>query len=134
MQPDRALGIVSRGHCSWLPEIVVYQGQGPGSLPATALHHAAKRQNGLPTRHPSPTASPSVLSAGSPDVKPLIASPREAEAAWYQKTGLYPINHTGMAKDAWLQAAPTLAARLVRRRHRFMGKLPTAGESHDRDY
>ena len=48
----------------------------------------------------------------SPDVKPLIASAREAEAAWYRKTGIYPINHTVVVKDSLLQADPTLAPRL----------------------
>jgi ABC-type nitrate/sulfonate/bicarbonate transport system substrate-binding protein len=48
----------------------------------------------------------------SPDVKPLIPNAREAEAAWYRKTGLYPINHTVVVKDSLLQADPTLAPRL----------------------
>jgi 4,5-dihydroxyphthalate decarboxylase len=48
----------------------------------------------------------------SPDVKPLIPNAREAEAAWYRKTGIYPINHTVVVKDALLQADPTLAPRL----------------------
>jgi len=48
----------------------------------------------------------------SPDVKPLIPSAREAEAAWYQKTGIYPINHTVVVKDSLLEADPTLAPRL----------------------
>src|SRR6185503_19199843 len=48
----------------------------------------------------------------SPDVKPLIPNAREAEAAWYHKTGLYPINHTVVVKDSLLQADPTLAPRL----------------------
>jgi 4,5-dihydroxyphthalate decarboxylase len=48
----------------------------------------------------------------SPDVKPLIPNAREAEAAWYGKTGIYPINHTVVVKDALLQADPTLAPRL----------------------
>jgi 4,5-dihydroxyphthalate decarboxylase len=48
----------------------------------------------------------------SPDVKPLIPNTREAEAAWYRKTGIYPINHTVVVKDALLQADPTLAPRL----------------------
>ena len=48
----------------------------------------------------------------SPDVKPLIPSPREAEAAWYRKTGIYPVNHTVVVKDSLLQADPTLALRL----------------------
>ena len=48
----------------------------------------------------------------SPDVKPLIPNAREAEAAWYRKTGIYPINHTVVVKDALLRADPTLAPRL----------------------
>jgi 4,5-dihydroxyphthalate decarboxylase len=48
----------------------------------------------------------------SPDVKPLIPNAREAEAAWYRKTGIYPINHTVVVKDALLQADATLAPRL----------------------
>ena len=48
----------------------------------------------------------------SPDVKPLIPSAREAEAAWYRKTGIYPVNHTVVVKDALLQADATLAPRL----------------------
>jgi 4,5-dihydroxyphthalate decarboxylase len=48
----------------------------------------------------------------SPDIKPLIPSPREAEAAWYRKTGIYPINHTVVVKDSLLQADSTLAPRL----------------------
>jgi 4,5-dihydroxyphthalate decarboxylase len=48
----------------------------------------------------------------SPDVKPLIPNAREAEAAWYRKTGVYPINHTVVVKDALLRADPTLAPRL----------------------
>src|SRR5215510_16044657 len=48
----------------------------------------------------------------SSEVKPLIPNAREAEAAWYRKTGLYPINHTVVVKDSILQADPTLAPRL----------------------
>jgi 4,5-dihydroxyphthalate decarboxylase len=48
----------------------------------------------------------------SPDVRPLIPNAREAEAAWYRKTGIYPINHTVVVKDSLLRADPTLAPRL----------------------
>jgi len=48
----------------------------------------------------------------SPDVKTLLVSPREAEAAWYRKTGIYPVNHTVVVKDSLLQSDPTLAPRL----------------------
>jgi len=48
----------------------------------------------------------------SPDVKPLIADAAAAEAAWYRKTGIYPINHTVVIKDALLHSDPSLAPRL----------------------
>ena len=48
----------------------------------------------------------------SPDVKPLIPDAAETEAAWYRKTGIYPINHTVVVKDALLQSDPSLAPRL----------------------
>jgi 4,5-dihydroxyphthalate decarboxylase len=48
----------------------------------------------------------------SPDVLPLFVSPREAEAAWYRKTGIYPVNHTVVVKDSLLESDPTLAPRL----------------------
>src|SRR5215467_12588478 len=48
----------------------------------------------------------------SPDVLPLFVSPREADAAWYRKTGIYPVNHTVVVKDSLLQSDPTLALRL----------------------
>jgi len=48
----------------------------------------------------------------SPDVKPLIPDAGAAEAAWYRKTGIYPINHTIVVKDALLEADPSLAPRL----------------------
>ena len=48
----------------------------------------------------------------SPDVKPLIPDAAETEAAWYRKTGIYPINHTVVVKDALLQSDSSLAPRL----------------------
>jgi 4,5-dihydroxyphthalate decarboxylase len=48
----------------------------------------------------------------SPDVKPLIPDAAAAEAAWYRKTGIYPVNHTVVVKDALLEEDPTLAPRL----------------------
>jgi len=48
----------------------------------------------------------------SPDVKPLIPDAAAAEAAWYRKTGIYPINHTVVVKDTLLQSDPSLAPRL----------------------
>jgi 4,5-dihydroxyphthalate decarboxylase len=48
----------------------------------------------------------------SPDVKPLIPDAGAAEAAWYRKTGIYPLNHTIVVKDTLLQSDPSLAPRL----------------------
>jgi 4,5-dihydroxyphthalate decarboxylase len=48
----------------------------------------------------------------SPDVKPLISDAPAAEAAWYRKTGIYPINHTVVVKDALLKSDPSLGPRL----------------------
>lgn len=48
----------------------------------------------------------------SPYVKPLIPDATAAEAEWYRKTGIYPINHTVVVKDALLQSDPSLAPRL----------------------
>jgi 4,5-dihydroxyphthalate decarboxylase len=49
----------------------------------------------------------------SADVKPLISDAAAAEAAWYRKTGIYPINHTVVVKDALLESDPSLAPRLI---------------------
>ena len=48
----------------------------------------------------------------SPDVKSLIPDAAAAEAAWYRKTGIYPLNHTVVVKDSLLEADPALAPRL----------------------
>jgi 4,5-dihydroxyphthalate decarboxylase len=48
----------------------------------------------------------------SPDVKPLIPDAAAAEAAWYRKTGIYPINHTVVVKDTLLDAERSLATHL----------------------
>ena len=48
----------------------------------------------------------------SPDIKPLIPDATAAEAAWYRKTGIYPINHMVVIKDTLLQSDSSLAPRL----------------------
>jgi len=45
----------------------------------------------------------------SPDIKPLIPDAREAGFAFFRKTGIYPVNHTVVVKDAVLQAEPGAA-------------------------
>ena len=59
----------------------------------------------------------------SPDVKPLIPGAGEAEAAWYRKTGIYPINHTVVVKDTLLQADPTLGPKLFQAFETAKGQL-----------
>jgi 4,5-dihydroxyphthalate decarboxylase len=48
----------------------------------------------------------------SPDVQPLIPDARNAGFAYFRKTGVYPINHGLVVKDAVLKANPGLAKEL----------------------
>jgi 4,5-dihydroxyphthalate decarboxylase len=48
----------------------------------------------------------------SPEVKPLVANPREAGFAALRERGLYPINHTVVVRNDVLAAHPGLAADL----------------------
>ncbi len=48
----------------------------------------------------------------SPDVLPLFPEAREADDAWHHKTGIYPISHLLVAKDATLEANDGLATEL----------------------
>ena len=49
----------------------------------------------------------------APEIKPLIADARDAGFAWYRRTGIYPMNHTVVVKDALLEAEPGLAKALL---------------------
>jgi 4,5-dihydroxyphthalate decarboxylase len=49
-----------------------------------------------------------------PELKALIPDARQAAAAWYQRTGIYPINHMVVVKDEVLNANPDLAVRLFK--------------------
>lgn len=40
----------------------------------------------------------------SPDVQPLFPEPDAADAAWHRKTGVYPISHMLVVKDATLES------------------------------
>jgi len=68
----------------------------------------------------------------SPDVRPLIPNAAAAEAAWYEKTGIYPMNHTVVVKDSLLQSDPTLAGHLYRAfedaKAQFLGQLVSGAE------
>jgi len=54
------------------------------------------------------------IKADSPDVKQLIPDAQAAGFAYYRKTGIYPLNHTVVVKDALLAAQPWLAEELFR--------------------
>ena len=47
-------------------------------------------------------------------VRPVIANPMAAAAAWFAKTGAYPVNHLLCVKTALVEAAPWLPAELMR--------------------
>ncbi len=49
---------------------------------------------------------------GSPDIQPLFQEPDEADAAWHRKTGVYPISHMLVVKDAALESNQGLAQEL----------------------
>ena len=58
-----------------------------------------------------------VIGAGaidSPEVQPLFPDAIEADAAWHKKTGLYPISHLLVVKDALLEDNPDIALELYR--------------------
>ncbi len=48
----------------------------------------------------------------SPDVKPLIPNPRQAQADWFRRTGVFPINNTMVVKNELLAADPDIAESL----------------------
>lgn len=48
----------------------------------------------------------------APEIRPFIPEPRAAGIAYWQQTGIYPISHLVVVKDAVLQAHPWLAAEL----------------------
>ena len=48
----------------------------------------------------------------SPEVQPLFSEPEAADAAWHRKTGIYPISHMVVVKDAQLEANPGLESEL----------------------
>lgn len=48
----------------------------------------------------------------SPQVKPLFAGASEIEAAWFRKTGIYPVNHIVVVKSELASAQPWVLAEL----------------------
>ena len=76
----------------------------------------------------------------SPDVRTLFDEPDAADAAWHRKTGVYPISHMLVVKNAALDANPDLAAELFETfntaKALYMGKLRSgdAAAPEDRPY
>ena len=48
----------------------------------------------------------------SPDIQPLFPEADEADAAWHQKTGVYPISHMLVVKNSELESNESLAQEL----------------------
>ena len=48
----------------------------------------------------------------SPDVRPLFSEPEQADADWHRRTGVYPISHMVVVKNAALESTPGLAEAL----------------------
>lgn len=76
----------------------------------------------------------------SPDVRPLFDGPDAADAAWHRKTGVYPISHMLVVKNAALDANPDLAGELFETfntaKALYLGKLRSgdAAAPEDRPY
>ena len=72
----------------------------------------------------------------SPDVKPLIPSPREAGFAALRDRGLYPINHTVVLRNDVLSAHPDIASDLFKAfaeaKHPYVTRL-AAGQIDNAD-
>jgi 4,5-dihydroxyphthalate decarboxylase len=53
-----------------------------------------------------------VSGVDAPEIRPLIPEPQSAAIAHFQHTGIYPISHLVVVKDALLHAHPWLAEEL----------------------
>jgi 4,5-dihydroxyphthalate decarboxylase len=54
-----------------------------------------------------------LMGIDSPDVKPLIANARQAQADWFNKTGVYPMNNTMVIRNEVLASDPGIASALL---------------------
>ena len=73
----------------------------------------------------------------SPDIRPLFPNAHDADKAWYEKTGIYPISHMLVVKDDLLESQPGIAEELFdlfsRARAPYIEKLRSgnAGDAGD---
>ena len=67
----------------------------------------------------------------SPQLTTLIPDPPTAAAAWYRRTGVYPINHLVVVRSELLDAHPWLAPELVTMftaaKEQYLARLRSAG-------
>jgi len=72
------------------------------------------------------------IKSDSPDVQQMIPDARAAGFAYYRKTGIYPMNHGIVVKDAVLAANPWLAEELFRlfkaSKDAYLARLAQVGE------
>jgi 4,5-dihydroxyphthalate decarboxylase len=54
------------------------------------------------------------VAVDTPEIKPLIPNAREAAFDWFRRTGIYPINHGLVVKNALLKDMPWIADELMR--------------------
>ena len=66
-----------------------------------------------------------------PDVRPLYDDPERAAAAWYARTGIYPVNHVLVLRDVLAAEHPWLVGELFalfrEARDRYLARLETDG-------
>ena len=69
----------------------------------------------------------------SPDVKPLFERASDEEAAWFKKTGIYPVNHVVVVKSDLVAAYPWLLGELfglfMAAKESYLERLFTQGPS-----
>lgn len=73
----------------------------------------------------------------SPEVKPLFEQAEDVEAAWFRKTGIYPVNHLVVIKSELAAAQPWLSGELYKAfksaKEAYLQQLAANGPSSDED-
>jgi 4,5-dihydroxyphthalate decarboxylase len=73
----------------------------------------------------------------SPDVRPLFAGAADLEAAWFKKTGIYPLNHIVVVKSELVTSHPWLVGELFKAfksaKEQYLQRLSASGPSSDDD-
>jgi 4,5-dihydroxyphthalate decarboxylase len=74
----------------------------------------------------------------SPEVKPLFTSPADVEAAWFKKTGIYPINHIVVVKSELAARHPWVVGELFKAftaaKELYLERLAASGPSTADDH